>query len=108
MRVALGKFARWAIEARLGTDLETGLHDALLHYVNRLDSGWRPPQFPRFRHSAGAGDGRADFELEVDVRTRAALEREVRRHGAPLELVAAQAVLVYLAHLDASTDVDCA
>ena len=102
----MGKFARWGIEARLGSDLEIGVRKALHHYVRCLRSGWLPPRLPRFRLNAESGSKIPGIELEVDEDTRAALEEEVRRHGAPLEQVATHAVLVYLAHLDAGLDVD--
>lgn len=100
MRLALGQFARSGIEAQLGSDLAAGVRRALLHYVDRLESGWLPPTYPRFMRSLSPEPPAADLELQVDAETQVALQREVLRNGTPLEQIAAHAVLVYLAYLD--------
>jgi hypothetical protein len=101
MRIALGTFARSAIEARLGPDLGISVGAALLHYGRRLRSGPAPVAFPRFRReerSLSVPD--LEVELTMDAATRSALEREGERQGTSVGQLAAHAVLVYLADLD--------
>jgi len=100
MRVALGKFACSGIEAQLGPDLSAGVRRALSHYVTRLEAGWLPPEYPSFLRGLAQGPAAANLELQLDAEIQAALQREGSRHGAPLEQIAAHAVLVYLAYLD--------
>ncbi len=104
MRVALGTFARSGIEARLGVDLAAGVQVALRHYAHRLKLGWRPVEFPRFRREYPLEATGVDFELSVEPEVRRALEREARKFAAPVELLMAHAVFVYLADLDEASE----
>ena len=104
MRVALGTFAREAIEARFGDDIAAGVAEALAHYARRLESGPTPAQFPRFRREQRAGTSGADFELSVSPEIQGTLEREARRSGLSVEQLAVHAVFVYLADLDRAAE----
>jgi hypothetical protein len=106
MRIALGTFARAGIESHLGPDVATGVRAALLHYTRRIEAGRKPPEFPRFRRDEPPRAPSAALELAVEAELRRALERESRRgRGGPsAEQLAAHAVLVYLAALDAAAD----
>lgn len=70
MEIALGRFVRAGLEARVGSDVESGVESALERYAERVDSGPAPPRFPRFRGDPSPED------------------------------LAVHAVLVYLAELD--------
>jgi hypothetical protein len=99
VRVALGKFARSGMEARLGSDFAEGVRLALRHYVRRLRSGHVPVGLPRFS-SQFRDAGAVTIEVPVGPEIEAALERECRRQAASVEQLAAHAVFVYLADLD--------
>lgn len=104
MHVSLGKFARAAIEARLGSNVRVGVLAALQHYTRRLRSGLRPVAPPRFfRDLQGRGKVDTTFELQVGRQMRADLERHARWHHVPLNHVLVHAVFVYLADLEASS-----
>jgi hypothetical protein len=103
VRVDLGTFARDGIEANLGPDLPAGIQAALDEYVRRIESGVRPIGLPRFAQGLRGGTSGTSFELPVDERTLAVLEREAARQGASVCEVAAHSVLLYLAELDRLT-----
>jgi hypothetical protein len=100
LKVALGPFARSAVEANTGSDVPAGIQAALDEYVRRIESGVRPIGLPRLASEA-AGAASDDFlELPVDEHTFAVLEREAALQGASPGEIAAHAVLLYLAELD--------
>jgi hypothetical protein len=100
MKVALGKFASFCIDARLGDDMAARVRDALQHYARQVDSATAPLPFPGFcRDQAPDGLG-AEFELAVDPEIQARLAREARRQHVQLEQLLVHAVFVYLADLD--------
>lgn len=72
MKITLSGFTRAGIEDRVGPDVEAGVESALERYADRVASGPKPPDFPRFRGSPSP------------------------------EQLAVHAVLVYLAELDRS------
>jgi hypothetical protein len=99
MKVELGKFARTAIEAHAGGDLEAGVVKALRHYA-RI-GGSEPRLAPLSAHGgwpSGSQRCTQTVELSVDPHTEAALRRAVGA-ASPGQL-GAHAVLVYLADLD--------
>lgn len=101
MKVALNTFARSGIEARLGRDIAAGVQAALRHYTQRLGTGWKSPDFPRFRREEPPRHRGADLELAVDPEIQKVLEHEARGcPGVSVEQLAGHAVLVYLADLD--------
>jgi hypothetical protein len=101
MKVALDTFSRSGIEARLGGDMAAGVQAALRHYTQRLGSGRKLPEFPRFRRESPLRRSGADLELAVDPEILEALEQKAREsRGVSVEQLAAHAVLVYLADLD--------
>src|SRR4029077_5058323 len=101
MRVVLSTFACSGIEALLGRDIGAGVQAALRHYTRAKGSDRKAPAFSRFLGGHSAGRSGADFELAVDPKILAALEREAREFdGVSVEQIAAHAVLVYLADLD--------
>jgi hypothetical protein len=102
MKVALGTFACFCIEARFGPDPAAGVQAALRHYTRRLKSSkvpLPPPRFSRFATPDGSG---AEFELDVEPDIQAALEEEARDKSVPVEQLLVHAVFVYLADLDAA------
>jgi hypothetical protein len=101
MKVALGKFARSAIETRLGTDVASGVQVALNHYARRLRSPWPPVGLPGFiRDRVPTEDPGVVFELSFDSTVRSVLQGEARKHGATMEQLVVHAVFIYLADLE--------
>jgi len=100
VKVTLDKFAKLGIEVQLRTDLATGVEAALVHYVDRIESGRAPVPPPRFLRDEAFGAEEAALELAVAADARAILEREARTHQIPVSQVLAHAVFVYLADLD--------
>jgi len=108
MRIALGTTACVGIEAHLGPDIAGAVRVALAHYTNRLESSSPPIGIPRFLRGSNRSAPVVAFDLEVDERTQAALEREAARQGVSASEVAAHSVLVYLAELDRLTPLSSA
>lgn len=102
MRIALGKFARSAIEARLGPDVRCGIVAALLYYARHLQSGQLPMPPPRFHGGWRVAMGLQTFELQLGPQTRAVLEREACKYQVSLNQILVHAVFVFLADLDAN------
>jgi len=103
MRVMLGKFACFSIEARFGADLASGVQAALRHYTRRLKSAKEPVAIPAFcRNQALDGSG-AEFELAVEPAIQATLEREARRQAVRIDQLLVHAIFVYLADMDSSS-----
>ena len=100
MKVALGKFARSGIEARLGVDTAVGVEEALLHYIRRLKSSWPPVAIPLFCRDGALPDAGVSFEFAIDPETEGVLKREAARQQVPVTQVLTHAVFVYLADLD--------
>lgn len=100
MKVAIGKFAKESIEAHLGVDVAAGARTAMLRYADRLDSDEAPSPLPEFLREDLSPGEECSFELELEAKTQAALQREAERQMAPLDQIASQAVLAYLAELD--------
>lgn len=104
VKVALGKFASFCIEARLGDDTAARVRDALQHYARQIDSATMSSPFPGFcRDQAPDGSG-AEFELAVDPKIQARLEREARSQDVQVEQLLVHAVFVYLADLDSGVN----
>lgn len=100
MRVVLGKFAKSSLESRLGGDLDHGVRTAVVHYVQRLMSPYRPLGLPTMsvgRHKTEPG---ATVDLVLDARMEKLVRAEACRLAVPVEQVLSHAVLVYLADLD--------
>lgn len=100
MRVALGSFARAAIEAHLGDDLVTEMQSALRQYARRLKSAARPAEFPSFRLDSRPEASGTALDVPVDREILVVMEEEVQRQGASVDQLAAHAVLVFLAERD--------
>jgi hypothetical protein len=100
MKVALGTFVQSALKARLGAEIGVGVQAALLHYARRINAGWKPADYPRFRRELPPEDGEVDLELVVDPEVELVLKNEVQRQGISLEELTTHAVFVYLADLD--------
>lgn len=102
MKVTIGPFAEAMIDRHLGRDPADVAEAALRRYAARLVHGPPPEGVPRF---AGAWRGRCGrgtvVEPRVDRRTAALIAGEARRQGLTQERVAAHAVLLYLAEMDA-------
>jgi hypothetical protein len=102
MRVELGKFASWGIQARFGADLEAFVQAALLHYTRRLKSKTPPAEIPQMFLERDGPDETVALEVVVAPDIWAALEREAHAQRVPVETVLAHAVFVYLADLDSA------
>lgn len=100
--MALGTFACFCIENRLGVDLSTGLEQALRHYARRLESAKKPAPPPEFLRDRVLYDKAAELELPVEPEVEAALVRESRAQRVSMDQLFAHAVFVYLADLDSS------
>ena len=86
----------------VGSDVGSGVESALERYVDRVASGRRPPDFPRFRGDLPCDASGPGFDFTVDPDVELILRREARGAGgtASPEQLAVHAVLVYLAELD--------
>jgi hypothetical protein len=114
MKVVVGPLAKTGLETRVGPNLPAAVNAALVYYVGKLNSGRRPPRFPKFLSMQGeAGqpamtdsdeasllDPRPEVEVEVDERIEAALYTDAENQGVSPTDLAGHAVLVYLAELD--------
>jgi hypothetical protein len=98
MRVALGTFAKSALEMQVGPDIPMAINTALVYHVDKLDSGCATVRFPKF--VSPSVPGRSQVEVEVDERVEAALRSDAGRQGVSPTDLAGHAVLVYLAELD--------
>lgn len=103
MKISIGGFARSSIEAQLGSDLAAGVELALRQYARRLRSSQPPPRFPSFHFDPDAYAPGAEVDLEVEPDVARILQRELDESEPRLSLtqLAAHAVFVYLAELDA-------
>lgn len=72
----------------------------MTNYLDRLESGDEPTPFPCFRRGRETGTLGAGIQVSLDVRTRAALEREAQRQAISLEQLLVHTVLVHLAERD--------
>ncbi len=99
MRIRIGKTAQEGIDAHVGGDPVAAARAALRFYADRSSSGVvRPPTF--LRPCRGSRQGQS-LELALDSEVEALLRREAVTASLTAEDVAAHAVLVYLAELDA-------
>jgi hypothetical protein len=96
------------VEAHLGSDLATGVREALADYTRRIDSESPPPEMPRFAADAPPHRRARALDLPVDEEARGILEREAARQGATVSDLAAHSVLVYLAEIDRMTPLSAA
>lgn len=101
MKITLGKIAKEGIEAHLeaGGDVEAVVRTALRRYTDLLDSAEPPLLPPPF--SAGRKGPDGALELRLDAEMQDLLERQARDGSVTVEELAAHAVLLYLAELDA-------
>jgi hypothetical protein len=100
MKVVLGTFARFGIEASLGRDIAAGMRTVLHHYRQRTESSRETLDFPHYSRRLLGSFG-FEFDLAVDPETERVLECEAEKlDGVSVEQLAAHAVLVYLADLD--------
>ena len=105
MKVALGTFACFCIEARFGPDPAPTVQAALRHYTRRLKSAKPPLPLPAFSRPNSAPDGSgAEFDLAVEPEVQAALEEEAQAQAVRVEQLIAHAVFVYLADLDSAEE----
>jgi hypothetical protein len=98
MRVALGTFAKSALETHLGPDIPAAVNTALTYHVDKLSSGRGVVSFPKV--APVAIHDRPLVDVEVDKRVEAALCSDAQRQGVSPTDLAGHAVLVYLAELD--------
>lgn len=102
IKVSIGPFAEAMIDRHLGRDPSEVAEAALVRYAVRLVHGRPPEGIPRFRPAwRGVRRGGTVVEPCVDGRTAALLAGEARRRRVTLDRIAAHAVLVYLAEIDA-------
>lgn len=100
MKVSLGHFACAGIEAQLGDDIPAGVRKALFHYVGKLQAGRRPVPFPRFLGELEPPEVEISFDLPLDAKTEALLEREALRQRTTTSRLVAYTVLAYIAELE--------
>ena len=103
MKVALGTFACFCIEARCGPNVAIGIRAALRSYVRGLESASPPVALPEFCRTLPPDSSRVEFELAVEPEIETALEREARRQAVQLEQLLNHAVFVYLARAEESS-----
>lgn len=99
MKVTLGKIAKEGIEAHAAGNADAVVRAALRRYTDLIESAKPPLSPPPF--SAGGTESGGGLEFMLDPEMQAALERQARDASASVEDLAAHAVLLYLAELDA-------
>jgi hypothetical protein len=101
MKIKLGRFAREAIEALLGDDIDAGVEAALRHYVHTREQWPQPPALSPACAERPAPPAADELEVALAPEVEKAFEREAQRAD---ELSAGQlavhAVLAYLADVD--------
>jgi hypothetical protein len=102
MKVMLGTFACFCMEARFGPDIGTGVQAAVRHYTRRLRSARKPVEIPRFLRDQSRDDARREFEVSIEPEVQEILEQEAGRRHVYLDQLLSHAVFVYLADLDAA------
>jgi hypothetical protein len=102
MKIMLGTFACFCIEARFGADVGTGVQVAARHYTRRLRSARKPVEIPRFLRDQPLDDARREFEVFIEPEVQEMLEREAGKRQVYLDQILSHAVFVYLADLDAA------
>jgi hypothetical protein len=100
MKVMLGTFACFCIEARFGTDLGSGVQAAARHYTRRLRSARKPVQIPRFLRDLPEDGERREVEVAIEPEVQELLKREAGEQRVYLDQLLSHAVFVYLADLD--------
>jgi hypothetical protein len=103
VKIALGKTACMGIKAHLGPDVPAAVEVALSNYTRRLASTSPPLGTPPRWSEGPRSRPEVAFDLPVDEKTRATLEREAARQGTTVSQLAAHSVLLYLAELDRMT-----
>lgn len=106
MKVRLGKFSYASITALFRGNPASGVQVALVHYARRLKSGRPPADLPRYALNGQFEDLGTTFEVPIDGAVQAVLEQDAARNGVRLSDVLTHAVLVYLADMDATGNVD--
>ena len=99
VELSLGAFGRTGLEMHAGQDISGAARAALLHYVARLGSSGGAIRFPHFRRLLAPETPALSIDLQIDSKTRMALENEAERQGVALQALFEHAVLVYLADL---------
>jgi hypothetical protein len=102
VKLTLGTFACLCIETKLGLDLATGLEQAIRHYARRLESATQPVPFPRFLRGISREGAGTEVDVPLEPEIEAMLLRTSRAEEVPIKQLAAHAVFVYLADLEAS------
>lgn len=74
---------------------------ALRHYLRRLKSKSAPVGFPDFCRHLESERSTTTFDLPIDSELQTMICEEARRYGASASQIAAHAVFVYLADLEA-------
>lgn len=100
MKVALGKFACFCVEARFGADLAAWVQVAIRHYVRDLESARMPIAIPGFCRGQTPDGSGAEFDLDIEPEIQAVLEGEARKQAVRVEQLLVHAVFVYLAKPD--------
>lgn len=99
VRVELGQFACDAVRETVGGDLREAVRAAVLRHIRKLERGERPLPPPPFRATEPAIQA-GSFDLPLASEVEARLEEEADRHGVPVQQIALQALLAYLAEID--------
>jgi hypothetical protein len=102
MKVMLGTFACFCMEARFGPDIGSGVQAAVRHYTRRLRSARKPVEIPRFLREQPVEDGWREFEVAIEPEVQEILELEAGKRHVYLDQLLSHAVFVDLADLDAA------
>jgi hypothetical protein len=103
MKVIVGPFALWGIQAQVGSDVGAAIETALTHYARRLRSGRPPSEVPAFRRDGDAPEpeqGGRVFNLAVDEGTDRVLRYEAERQGTSLDRLVDHTIMVFLADME--------
>lgn len=105
MKVIVGPFALWGMQAQAGSNPGAGIETAVVHYIRRLKSSKPPSEVPPFRQDSDLQSDRTDqegrvFHLVVERGTEAVLEQEASRQGTSLDRLVDHSIMVFLADME--------
>jgi hypothetical protein len=101
MKVALGTFACFCIEARFGGDLYGGVQAVLRSYARSLHSATSPIALPAFCLDPSP-EPCEEFDVPVEPEIETVLRAEARKQAVGIQQLLAHAVFVHIASLDTS------
>jgi hypothetical protein len=105
MKVIVGPFALWGMQAQAGSNPGAGIETAVVHYIRRIKSGKPPGAVPAFRRDDDIEPVQDDekgrtFYLTVAQGTEAVLKQEASRQGTSVNRLVDHSIMVFLADME--------